>query len=126
MTRIEAAGLVHKAFHNKNDITKEENSICNCHPAYCDAFRLWREGAFPILTSCFYLSQINEEACIGCGTCEEKCPVQAITLNDNDKAEVNEEQCIGCGVCAHFCPEDAISLKAGQRRVFVPPPRIKT
>ncbi|NVM53842.1 MAG: 4Fe-4S binding protein, partial [Candidatus Helarchaeota archaeon] len=43
-----------------------------------------------------------------------------------DKAEVNEEQCIGCGVCAHFCPENAISLKGGQRRVFVPPPRLKT
>ena len=126
MKRIEEAGLVHKAFHNKNDIMKDENSICNCHPAYCDAFRLWREGAFPILTSCFYLSQINQDACVGCGTCVEKCPVEAISLNDDDKAEVNEEQCIGCGVCAHFCPENAISLKGGQRRVFVPPPRLKT
>jgi len=126
MKRVEAAGLVHKAYHNKSDITKEENSICNCHPAYCDAFRLWREGAFPLLSTAFYLSQVDTEKCIGCGTCVERCPVEAIALNDDDKAEVNEEQCIGCGVCAYICSEAAISLKGGQRRVFVPPPRLKT
>ncbi len=124
MKRVEDAGLVHKAFHNKNDIMKEENSICNCHPAYCDAFRLWREGAFPILSSAFYLSEVDPEKCIGCGTCEEKCPTQAIAVNDDGKAEVNAERCIGCGVCAHFCPENAISLKSEQRTVYVPPPRL--
>ena len=126
MKRVEEAGLIHKAFHNKSDIMKEENSICNCHPAYCDNFRLHREGAFPILNTCFYLSQVDQEKCVGCGTCEEKCPIGAIAVGAENKAEVNAERCIGCGVCAHFCPEGAISLKEGQRRIYIPPPRIKT
>jgi ferredoxin len=125
MKKVEDAGLVHKAFHNKSDITQEENSICNCHPAYCDNFRLHREGAFPILNTAFYLSQIDQNACTGCGICVEKCPMEAISLNDDNRAVVDEIHCIGCGLCAHFCPEDAVSLKEGQRRVFIPPPRIQ-
>ncbi|MHA1296106.1 MAG: 4Fe-4S binding protein [Promethearchaeota archaeon] len=56
----------------------------------------------------------------------ERCPVSAIELNDDNKAERREEWCIGCGVCAHFCPEGAISLKEGPRKVFVPPPRLRS
>ncbi|MHA1265832.1 MAG: ATP-binding protein [Candidatus Helarchaeota archaeon] len=125
MKKVEEAGLIHKAFHNKSDITKEENSICNCHPAYCDNFRLHREGAFPILNTTFFLAQVDQDTCVGCGTCEEKCPMQAISVGAENKAEVNEERCIGCGVCAHFCPEAAISLLEGQRKVYIPPPRVK-
>ncbi|MFX1587151.1 MAG: 4Fe-4S dicluster domain-containing protein, partial [Promethearchaeota archaeon] len=55
----------------------------------------------------------------------EKCPVGAIELNDDDKAERNSDWCIGCGVCVHFCPENAISLKEGMRKVYVPPPRLR-
>lgn len=125
MKKVEAAGLVHKAFHNKSDITQEENSICNCHPAYCDSFRLNREGAFPVLNTAFYLSQIDPETCTGCGICIEKCPIEAISLNEDNRAIVDDQRCIGCGVCAHFCPADAVSLKEGQRRIFIPPVRAK-
>jgi len=55
----------------------------------------------------------------------EKCPVDAIEGDDNNKAERNAEWCIGCGVCAHFCPENAISLLESPRKVFIPPPRLR-
>lgn len=124
MKNVEQAGLVHKAFHNKSDIMQEENSICNCHPAFCDNFRLYREGVFAILNTAFYLSQIDPDECIGCGICVEKCPMTAISLNEDNKAIVDESHCIGCGLCAHFCPVDAVCLKEGQRRIFIPPPRL--
>ena len=52
--------------------------------------------------------KIDKDACTGCGTCEETCPVDAIKVND--KAEVNEETCIECGACVDECPVEAISL----------------
>ncbi|MHA1849428.1 MAG: 4Fe-4S binding protein, partial [Promethearchaeota archaeon] len=126
LKKAEEAGLVHKAFHNKSDIYKEENSICNCCKDCCDTFQFWRAGATPLVNSTNYLSIVDVEKCVGCGTCEYRCPVDAITVNDDGKASVNDERCIGCGVCARFCPEKAISLKEGLRTVFLPPPRIKT
>ncbi|NVM03951.1 MAG: 4Fe-4S binding protein [Candidatus Helarchaeota archaeon] len=125
LKKTDEAGLVHKAFHNKSDIYKIENSICNCCKCCCDTFNLWRMGATAMINSTNYLSQVNKDTCTGCGTCEEKCPTGAISVGSDNLANVNEELCIGCGICAHFCPEGAISLKEGLRKVFVPPPRIK-
>ncbi|MFX0100678.1 MAG: 4Fe-4S binding protein [Candidatus Hodarchaeota archaeon] len=126
LQEAEDAGLVHKTFHNKSDIYNIENSICNCCKDCCDTFQLWRMGAIPLVNSTNYLSNIDEEKCTGCETCVDRCPVDAISLNDDGKAEVTPEYCIGCGVCAHFCPENAISLKEGLRDVFVLPPRLRT
>ncbi len=125
MRQCEEVGLVHKAFHNGSNINKDENSICNCCKDCCDTFTLWRKGAVPMVNSTNYLSLIDAEQCTGCGICVERCPVDAISLNDDDVAERVEEYCIGCGICARFCPEGAISLQEGLRRVCVPPPRLR-
>jgi len=82
-------------------------------------------GMVALINSTNFLSQVDSDICSGCGTCVEKCPVDAIELNDNDITEVNAEYCLGCGVCAHFCPENAITLLEGMRKVYVPPPRLR-
>ncbi|MHA1488889.1 MAG: 4Fe-4S binding protein [Promethearchaeota archaeon] len=126
LKKSEEAGLVHKAFHPHSDIFKEETSICNCCSDCCATFELWRDGVLPLINSTNYLSNVNQDLCVGCGTCTEKCPVEAIKLNENNVAEVNEKGCLGCGICAHFCPEGAIYLLEGMRKVYVPPPKIKS
>jgi len=78
-----------------------------------------------MINSTNYISIINKDLCVGCGICVEKCPIEAIQLNDENKAERNPDWCIGCGVCAHFCPENAISLHEGMRKVYIPPPRLR-
>jgi len=125
MKKSEDDGLVHKAFHPHSDIKKKETSICNCCKDCCGTLEWWRMGIVALINSTNYVSQVNPEACSGCGICVEKCPVDAIELNDSNIAEVNAEYCIGCGVCAHFCPENAISLLDGMRKVYVPPPRLR-
>lgn len=118
-------GLVHKAWHPNLDISKPETSICNCCKCCCGTFDLWRSGTTAMINFTNYLAQIDKSKCVGCGTCMEKCPVDAIEGDDNNKAVVNPDWCIGCGSCAHYCPENAISLLEGPRKVFVPPPRLR-
>lgn len=125
MKKSEDDGLVHKAFHPHSDITKIETSICNCCKDCCGTLEWWRMGIVALINSTNFLSQIDPDLCSGCGTCIEKCPVDAIQLNNSDAAEVNTEYCIGCGVCAHFCPENAITLLEGMRKVYVAPPKLR-
>lgn len=121
----EEAGLVHKAVMEENDPNKEITAICNCCDCCCGTISLYHKGAnaFSDLTS--YLAIVNEEDCVGCGTCVEKCNIHAIELID-DKSTIDESKCMGCGICVHHCPASAMQLiKTELRRVFIPPPKLE-
>ena len=51
---------------------------------------------------------VNEEMCVGCGICVEECPVDAISLQENDTAAINDDECIRCGKCHDVCPQEAV------------------
>ena len=53
----------------------------------------------------------NEDKCIMCSVCEQRCPSVAITV-DKKKNELTfyPLRCIVCEVCVHVCPSDAIDL----------------
>ena len=54
----------------------------------------------------------DENCCISCKTCYEKCPSDAIIWNEEtDRPIFNELFCEGCGVCEIVCPETCIKLK---------------
>jgi len=44
-----------------------------------------------------------EKNCVACGQCIKNCPENAITYNDNRKAQIDYEKCIGCGQCVASC-----------------------
>jgi NAD-dependent dihydropyrimidine dehydrogenase PreA subunit len=46
--------------------------------------------------------------CVGCGTCADECPQEAILMNDDDIAVISDE-CTDCGLCVDACPTAAIS-----------------
>lgn len=50
---------------------------------------------------------IDPEICIRCNTCEEMCPVDAIT-HDSRNYVVNFDICKGCNACMGPCPTGAI------------------
>jgi uncharacterized Fe-S center protein len=45
----------------------------------------------------------NLANCIGCGSCVQNCPGDAISLVDG-KAAINSEKCLGCAKCIAECP----------------------
>jgi len=100
-------GHVHHAFF-KDAMLDRFYAICNCCSCCCGAMQAWRNG-IPMLASSGYLSQIDEELCIGCGTCADYCQFEALST-DGVVATVDVERCMGCGVCASKCIEEAISL----------------
>ncbi|MDY9922415.1 4Fe-4S binding protein [Methanobacterium sp.] len=52
---------------------------------------------------------IDNTACQRCGVCVNKCPVDAMTL-ENDQVIVDEDKCIFCGECQSICPTRAVKL----------------
>ena len=124
LRKAEEYGLVHNAFHTNEDPESKEIAICSCCKCCCTVLSFHHRGLAPMNTLTSYLAKVNEESCVGCGTCVEKCPMEAIDLEDT-VAVVNEDSCIGCGICAHHCPEESMTLnRTGLRNVFVPPPRL--
>ena len=54
---------------------------------------------------------IIAENCVGCATCVDECPVEAISLDGGNIAVVDENECTGCGGCIEVCPTEAIELE---------------
>src|SRR3954447_2129506 len=50
---------------------------------------------------------IDPEICIRCNTCEETCPIDAIT-HDSANYVVKADVCNGCMACVSPCPTGAI------------------
>jgi Fe-S-cluster-containing hydrogenase component 2 len=101
-------GLVHVTGNHQAEI----DTICNCCADACIFLTgLLAMGEKNMFARSNFVSQINQETCVECGECAERCPVKAISLDDG-AARVDSDKCIGCGVCFPTCPSESISLVA--------------
>ena len=60
-----------------------------------------------------YRARVDEESCIGCQECVDRCFFDAIEMKKVSgskklKAVVNEEKCVGCGLCVIGCEQKAL------------------
>jgi ferredoxin len=53
------------------------------------------------------MAYVITDECIACGSCEDECPVEAISEGD-DKYVIDAKLCNDCGACAEQCPVEAI------------------
>ena len=55
--------------------------------------------------------KIDTDACTGCGTCVDTCPVGMYELNDKKATIVkNLDECVICRACESACPVGAIEI----------------
>ena len=57
------------------------------------------------------MDMVDPKKCIGCGTCVNMCPVEAISFDKDGRAQINQDICIKCGTCEAVCPVNAIVIK---------------
>lgn len=110
-------GWVHTVWL-KDAIGGRTYAMCNCCKCCCvgiEGMRVLSTRNFenlpkPILPS-GYVAMIDEEKCIGCGTCEEICPFDASEVDPvTQKARILYDKCMGCGVCVDNCKQEASTL----------------
>lgn len=119
LKKAEEEGLVHCTANTAEELA----FICNCCSCHCGILRMARavSPSSAMLTS-GYFAAVDPDLCTACQTCEDRCPISAIKVEE--KALVNEPQCIGCGLCVSTCPTQAIGLNA-RAEVKTPPPGLK-
>ncbi len=113
----EADGLV---LQPSND--QKVEFVCSCCGCCCGML-----GALKILPritdfwATNYYAEVNSEVCTGCGTCVDKCPMDAAGINEKDGVStINLDRCIGCGNCVAACPSGALSLVKRERETIPP------
>jgi Pyruvate/2-oxoacid:ferredoxin oxidoreductase delta subunit len=115
--RCREAGLVHLIGRNKLDTMwlgvgpgEKLLTICNCCPCCC----LWRVLPHVATRISVKVTRMPgvvvtvSDRCVGCGTCQGVCFIDAILMVDN--RAVIGDACRGCGRCASVCSQEAIEI----------------
>ncbi|OGP51795.1 MAG: hypothetical protein A2Y79_04515 [Deltaproteobacteria bacterium RBG_13_43_22] len=105
LKEADESGLVHAGANSKH-----LSNICNCCPCCCLGLKtLTQKGSYrerhfnPI-----FEPLVDADACTACEVCVERCPVEAISVEDF--ARVDRDKCLGCGLCTGTCTVEAISM----------------
>ena len=117
LAEADRLGLVHVA----TNVAGGWEFICHCCGCCCQFLRALTEWDAGTSVVSNYRAVVVPSACSGCGTCVERCQVEAI-MQDEGVAVVDAERCIGCGVCATGCPEEAVTLERLPKARITPPP----
>lgn len=116
LNKAEEAGLVHATINRQ-----EIDFLCNCCGCHCIILKTALAQPKPgLILNSGFKPRHDRDLCTSCGTCIDRCPTQALAMDNEDRPELNLDRCIGCGVCASGCAFDAITLveRAG---ILTPP-----
>ncbi|MFK5953223.1 MAG: 4Fe-4S binding protein [Desulfobacterium sp.] len=103
--QCEQLGLI-----NATSIEKDSIILCHCDKHCIHMRSLGSRNPADHFKSNYY-SEVHSEDCIGCGMCLERCPIDAITIGQDQVAVIDLDRCIGCGLCVTGCTNEALSLK---------------
>jgi electron transport complex protein RnfB len=106
LRQAEEAGLVHTTGNHLGD----QDYICNCCACACAILRGAAEyGILTVLEPSAFRASVDENLCVGCDLCIERCQFKALSIVDGI-CKVDERRCFGCGICISACGDGALSL----------------
>jgi Na+-translocating ferredoxin:NAD+ oxidoreductase subunit B len=118
LKKSEQIGLVHTV----SNVITGLGYVCNCCGCCCGILRgITEYGIAESVAYANYFAVIEPDLCLGCGTCIERCQVDAI-LDRDGVSVVQVENCIGCGLCVTGCPEGAARLELKPEAEIIQPP----
>jgi electron transport complex protein RnfB len=123
LNKAEDAGLVLQAA-NARDVYY----VCACCGCCCGVLRSVKDDPKPASrASSPYRAVHNHDICSGCGTCIDRCQMDALTLYD-EKALLDHDRCIGCGLCITTCSTGALQLqrKPESEQTYIPSNLVET
>ena len=93
---------------------KDPDIMCVCHSECClNTMSLKASGggnpAWKNWSA--YVVDYDADACIKCGACAARCPMAAISFNE-DGALIHDSTCVRCGQCVAVCPASARILRS--------------
>lgn len=111
------AGLVMQPFNSQ-----KVGGMCSCCGDCCGMLRSLRRHPHPAkAVQSNFFAEVDEDRCIGCETCLDRCQIEAIRMIDG-KANIDLDRCIGCGLCVTTCPEEALRLvRKPEEALYAPP-----
>jgi len=115
----EGAGLVHMTSNTRSG----HFYVCNCCKCCCHPLRQYNLNRKNAAAKSNYIAVVDKELCTACGTCLDRCQVNAIEIGDCAKIV----DCIGCGLCTTTCPSGAVTMlrKEGLDAPHVPDDELK-
>jgi Na+-translocating ferredoxin:NAD+ oxidoreductase RNF subunit RnfB len=134
----ECMDLLQQAYHENlvqcgENVQNQPSFICNCCGCCCEALLAAKKfGMLHPVQTTRYLPHINNEMCISCGKCIERCPVDAVQYRTTATEsidgsptgkripEILEEICLGCGLCVRACPNKSMSLRERDETIITP------
>lgn len=125
LKRAEKEGLVLQAQNTRDPVF-----ICCCCSCCCAVLSRVKKLPNPgeVLQS-IYIAGVDEDACIGCRICVDRCPMGALqpwasksTMGVLQPAQkprspvtIEKRRCIGCGLCISSCPTGALKLEPAKK-----------
>jgi formate hydrogenlyase subunit 6/NADH:ubiquinone oxidoreductase subunit I len=110
------SGLVHAI----SNWQQSADTICNCCKCCClfmDAYHILNHNKSHDASN--YRVRITASKCKACGLCVDRCPMDALRLEDSAEATskegkaalLDQGKCLGCGVCVYKCPTQSLILE---------------
>lgn len=87
--------------------------LCLCKSEQCAVLGVYRamgEASNKLPHASAYTLSYDKDACIKCGACIERCPMETVSFGDDGYVELGPI-CVGCGQCVLTCPAQARILK---------------